>query len=129
MLTCFSTVPSPSFSITVTSSHGSPDNRVIVGTNVTLTCTVRLNQAIVESDLSLLTVMAQFLSPDASSLTLRGLSVVSTTFVYTTKRDSFRPSDSGNYTCAVTVGPQSTATFLSGTEILNHTIEITAGEV
>ena len=108
MLTCVSTVPTPSFSITETSSHGNVDNRVIVGTNVTLTCTVRLNQAIAESDLSLLTVTVQFLSPDASSLTL---------------------SDSGNYTCAVTVNPQSTATFLSGTEILNHTIEITAGEV
>ena len=129
IFTCvFSTVPPPS-SITVTSSHGTPDNRVIVGTDITLTCTVRLNRAIVDSDISLLNVTAQFLSDKGVPLTLSESPVTAgTTFTFTTQLDSFRRNASGNYTCNVTVSPQATAAFVNGTQALDHTIELTTGE-
>ena len=98
----------------------------IVGTDVTLTCTVELGPVVVESDLSLITVAAQ-LSRDGTTLALTGPTVTGTTFTYTIYFNLFRGNDSGNYTCTATVRPQSTSTYLTGNAVLSDTIYIQAG--
>ena len=103
------TVPDPQ-SVTVTSSSGN-----IVGkcSTITVTCTVELGPAVRESELSLLTVDAQ-LSKDGTPLTLDSSTVTGTTFIFGATVSSFCYSDIGNYTCAATVGPQPSSTFLTG---------------
>ena len=123
ILVCFCIVPTPS-SITLTSSEG---NFIVIGSDVTLTCTVRLHSAIVESDLPLLMVDAQ-LSRDGTPLTLTNPTVTGTTFTYTTQLNSFGRSDSGNYICTATVRPQPSSTFITGSETLQSgIISIRAG--
>ena len=107
-------------------SSGTSDT-VTIGSGITLTCTLMLNSAIVVSDLSLLMVDAQ-LSKDGTPLTLTGRTMTDTTFTYTTQLVSFRRSDSGNYTCTATVGPQPTSIYLAGNEVLSSTIGIKAGK-
>ena len=98
----------------------------IIGAAVTLTCTVELGPAVVESDLSLLEVDAQ-LSRDGTALDLTSPTVSDTTFTYVTQLNSFGRNDSGNYTCTATVRPQSTSTYLTGSAVLSDTIYIQAG--
>ena len=120
-------VPTPS-SLILTSSGTS--DIVTIGDEVTLTCTLVFNSAIVVSDLSLLMVDVQLFrdeillsNPIVSPLT-------GTTFTYTTQLNSFGRSDSGNYTCNATIGPQPTSTYLTGTETLQSSkIRITTGEI
>ena len=114
-------VPSPA-SMSVTSS---PSDPVSVTSTVTVTCTVKLNSAILESDLSLLMVTAQLTHPNGTVLSLSN-SVTGTTFTYTTQLNSFRRGDSGNYTCTATITPQPVATYLTGTGVLIDTVKITA---
>jgi hypothetical protein len=106
---------------------------VMVGDDVSLTCTVELNSGIQpqESDLSLLMVSAQLTHPNGTMLslsnTLRG-----TTFTYTTQLNSFRRSDSGNYTCTANIEPQLTATFLTGIDdsmLPSDVLEATTGKI
>ena len=111
----------------LTSNSGNPDDvTVVVGSDITLTCTLVLNSAIVGSENALLMVEAQ-LSRNGTALALPSLSVSGTTFTYTTQLDSFGRSDSGNYTCNVTIRPQLTAVYLTGNEILSANINIRAG--
>ena len=98
----------------------------IIGTDATLVCTVELNSAIDESDLSLLMMDVQ-LSRDGTPLTLTGLTVTGTTFTYTTQLNSFGRSDSGNYTCTATVKPQPTSTYLTRSIMVSSNIVIKAG--
>ena len=117
-------VPTPS-SIILTSSDTS--SLQIVGSDVTLTCMLELNPAIVETDLPLLMVDVQ-LSRDGTPLALTGPTVTETTFTYTIQLNSFGRSDSGNYTCTATVRPQPSSTYLTGSEtLLSDTISIKAG--
>ena len=97
-----------------------------LGSDITLICTVELDSAIVESDLSLLIVDAQ-LSQDGTPLVLTDPTVTGTTFTYTIQLDSFGRSDSGNYTCTATVRPLPTSTYLTGSSQDSSTIEVTAG--
>ena len=122
MLICFCTVPTPS-SVTLGNSES---NSIVIGSDVILPCTMELNSAIVETDLPLLMVDAQ-LFREGTLLVLTGLTVTGTTFTYTTQLNSFGRSDSGNYTCTATVRPQSTSTYLTGTEVLSSNISIEAG--
>ena len=117
-------VPTQS-SITLTSSKGNSGIQ-IVGSDLTLTCTVELNSAIVNSEIFLLVVDAQ-LSRDGTPLALTGPTVTGTTVTYATQLNSFGRSDSGNYTCTATVRPQPSSTYLTGNEILSDTISIKAG--
>jgi hypothetical protein len=80
-----------------------------------------------ESELSLLMVEAQ-LFRDGTPLTLTAPTVSGTIFTYATQLNSFGRSDSGNYTCTATTRPQPTATYLSGSDSLNNTAEVTIGE-
>ena len=111
------------------SNSGNPDDvTVVVGSDLTLICTLVLNSAIMGSENALLMVEAQF-SRNGISLTIASysLSVTGTTFTYTTQLSSFGRSDSGNYTCTTTISPQPTAVYLTGNEILSSHINIRAG--
>ena len=112
------------------SNSGNPDDAtVVVGSNLTLTCTLVLNSAIMGSENALLMVEAQ-LSRNGTSLAITSysLSVTGTTFTCTTQLDSFGWSDSqGNYTCTAIVRPQSNAVYLTGNETLSSHINIRAG--
>ena len=120
-------VPSPS-SITMVSSDRSsrPTSLPVLGSDVTLTCTLELNSAIVASEILLLMVSAQ-LSRDGTPLTLIGSTASGTTFTYTTQLNSFERSDSGNYTCTATIGPEPVLIYLTGSETLSDTVNIKAG--
>ena len=99
-----------------------------VGTDVTLTCTVELGPAgVLLSDLSLLMVEAQ-LSRNETAVTLTDPNVSGTTFTYTIQLGSFGRNDSGNYTCAATVRPQSTSMYLTGEAMLSNITSVTTGE-
>ena len=116
-------VPTPS-SLTLTTSS----EAAVVGSNITLICTLVLNPAIVRSENALLMVNAQ-LSRDGTPLALTGLSVTGTTFTYTTMVNSFGRSDSGNYTCNATVRPLSTSLYLTGIEMLSSKISVITGKI
>ena len=66
-----------------------------------------------ESELSLLLVDAQLFS-DGTPLTLTGLTVIGTTFTYTTQLKSFGDSDAGNYSCRSTIRLRASSPFLTG---------------
>ena len=119
------TVPTPS-SIAFASSRGNSGIQ-IVGSDVSLICTVQLTSVIQSSEIFSLTVHAQ-LSRDGTPLALSGLTVTGTTFTYTRQFKSFGRTDSGNYTCKATIRPQSTLTYLTGNETLeSDSISIRAG--
>ena len=126
MYVCICIVPTPSLMLMLTSSNGNPF--AVVGSDVTLTCTLVLNSVILGSENALLMVDAQ-LSRDGTPLALPSVTVTGTTFTYTTMVNSFRRSDSGNYTCTATVRPQPTATYLTGIEILSSIVNIRAGKI
>ena len=114
------TVPTPSFLILTSSSEA-----VMFGSDVTLTCTLGLNSAIVASDLSLLMVEIQ-LSRDG--VLFNNSLATDITFTYTTQLNSFGRSDFGNYTCTATIRPQTSAVYLIGTEALqSNAINIRVG--
>jgi hypothetical protein len=126
---CNYKVPTPS-SITLVSSDHSlrPNSLPILGSDVTLTCTLGLNSAVVASEIFLLMVEVQ-LSRDGTPLTLTGPTVSGTTFTYTRRFESFGRSDSGNYTCTATVGPEEALTYLTENETLSATVNIKAGNI
>ena len=101
---------------------------VVFGSDVTLTCTLGFNLAVVASDLSLLMADIQ-LSRDGVLLDnptqppLTGLS-----FTHTTQLNPFRITDIGNYSCNTTV--RSSSAFLTGNEALeSDTIRVTTGKI
>ena len=113
----------------MSSDHSSrPNSLPILGSDVTLTCTLELNSVVtvVASEIFLLTVDTQ-LSRDGTPLTLTGPTVTGTTFTYTRRFESFGRSDSGNYTCTATVGPGLVLTYVTGNETLSDTVIIKAG--
>ena len=91
---------------------------VLNGSDVTLTCSVQMNQNVLVSDLSLLVVNAQLISPDGIILNLSSPIIVGTTFTYTAQVNSFDDNDVGIYTCTATLTSQSTSTFLVGIDQL-----------
>ena len=76
------------------------------GSDITLICMVKMDERVLEADLSLLEVDAQ-LSKNGAPLSLTGPSVTGTTFTYTAQLNSFGRSDSGNYTCIANVSSNS----------------------
>ena len=104
------TVPGPK-SVTITSSLG-----IIVhkGSNVTLICSVQMNEAVSAFELSLLVVNASLTRPDGSTLLLSNPLISDTTYSFITQVNSFGDSDVGNYTCTATIGPQPSSIFLTG---------------
>ena len=102
---------------------------VLLGSDITLTCSVELSSAVTDSDLSLLLVDVQ-LSRDGTPLTLTGPTVTGTTFAYTIQLESFNRRDAGNYTCTATVRPKPTSTHLTalGDSIQTAMLVIIVGE-
>lgn len=102
---------------------------IIIGSDVTLTCAVELNSAILGSEMSLLMVLAQVSKDEGTLLALTGPIVTGSTFTYTTQLKSFEKNDFGNYTCIATVKPQPTSTYLTGTAVLSDTLIIKTGKL
>ena len=119
-------VPTPSF-ITLTSSKAQ-DFIQIIGSNITLTCAMKLNSSILDSEIFLLTMDAELLR-NGIPLSLVGPIVNRTTFTYTTQLNSFGKNDFGNYTCMATIRPQPTSAYLTGTDVLSETLIIIPGEL
>ena len=122
-------VPSSSISLIMTSSEVN-DIR-IVGSDVTLTCTVELNSAIFSFDDFLLTVNAQLFKEESLlPLPLAGSEVNDTTVTYTAKLQlsPFQRSDFGNYTCSATIRPQPSSAYITGIDTLSDMINIKPGK-
>ena len=119
-------VPPPS-SVTITTE---PQGRIqSVGSDITVICIMELSAVIVESDLSLLAVNVR-LYKDGALLreALPDHTMSSTTFTYTTRLNSFEGSDSGNYICRASVGPNDERLYLVGSEQrMSESIVITTG--
>ena len=93
-----------------------------------MTCTVDLIQAVMVSELSLLTVSAQ-LFKDGTPLNISGPRLSGTTHIYSVAVNSFNESNVGNYTCNATVRPRSSSTFLTGMgQMTSSPFEIIIGE-
>lgn len=108
----------------VSSSNG---NIVLNGSAITLSCTVELGPAVLEPELSLLMVDAK-LSRGGITLALTGPTVTGTTLTYSTELNPFGRSDSGNYTCRVTMRAISRlSAFLTGVSQLSDTTRVTTG--
>ena len=118
-LLSFSSVPPPA-SVSLTSTPSSPVNSAVI------TCTLVLHSAILDSDLSLLTVSAQMTHPNGNILSLSN-TTRGTTFTYTAQLNSFGRSDSGNYTCNATVGSEPSLIYVTGSETLSAIVNIKAG--
>ena len=114
-------VPTPSV-ITLTSTGANSID--VIGSDVTLTCSVELNPAILGSEIFLLTVETQ-LFRDGIQMALDGPTVVGTTYTYISQLNSFGRSDYGNYNCTATIQPQPSLTYLIGTDMLSDTLTIT----
>ena len=125
------TVPDPQ-SVTVTSSLGS---EVLNGSDVTLTCSVQMNQNLLPAELSLLMVTAQFTRPDGLvfNLSISSLVMSGTTYNFTTEVSSFGDDDVGSYTCTATIGLRpsspSLGVFLTGMgQLVSNPITIVIGK-
>ena len=93
---------------------------LVFGSDVTLTCTLGLNSAIVASDLSLLMVDIQLsrdgvLLHNSTQPPVTGLS-----YIHTTQLNPFRITDVGNYSCSATI--RSSSAYLTGNEILQSNV-------
>ena len=100
----------------------------VVGSNVTLTCTVELHSAVLVSEIFFLVVDAQ-LSRDGSPLPTGLQTVTHTTYTYTTQLNSFGRSNFGSYMCTAIVRPApSRFIYLTGTETLSDTVNLTASK-
>ena len=113
-------VPTPSF-ITLTSTEA--NSIEIIGSDVTLTCSVELNPAILGPEIFLLTVDAR-LFRDGTQMVLNGPTVVGTIYTYIAQLNSFGKSDYGNYSCMATIRPQPSLPYLIGTDMLSDTLSI-----
>ena len=102
-----------------------PNSLPILGSDVTLTCTLELHSVVVPSELLLLMVDTQ-LSRDGTPLALSGPIASGTTFTYTRRFETFGRSDSGNYTCTASVGPDLALAYVIGNETLSATVNIKA---
>ena len=89
---------------------------VLRGSDVTLTCSVQMNQTMLASELSLLMVNASLIKPDGSSLDLSPPMISQTmlTYIFTTRLNAFGDTDVGKYTCNATIKPQPPSLFLTG---------------
>ena len=95
-----------------------------IGSNISLTCIVKLNPV---ADFSLLTAHIQLSRnenplPPTSNLTING-----TTFTYTTQLNSFERTDSGNYTCIATF--RSNISHITMSNPVTNSINITTGKI
>ena len=114
----------PPSSVSLTSNTA--NSFQIVGSDVLLTCTIKMNSAILGSEILLLAVGAQ-LSKEGTLLTLDGPIGNDTTVTYTAQLNSFQKSDFGRYICTAIVRPQPSSTCITGNDTLSDTINIEPG--
>ena len=87
-----------------------------------------MNDFVLDSEISLLTVVAQLTMPDGTTVDLSDPEISDTTYHFTTMVNSFGDSNVGNYTCTATVTPGPTATFLTGMgQLESDPVEIVIG--
>ena len=99
----------------------------IIGSDITLTCALKLNSSILDSEIFLLMVDVQ-LFRNGAPLSVFGPIVNGTTFTYTTQLNSFQRSDYGSYNCTAVVRPRPTSIYLTGIEVLSNTLTIIPGK-
>ena len=117
-------VPTPEY-IGISSNQTSPIQPI--DSAISLTCTVELGPAVMDSDLSLLIVETQ-LSRDGTELNITDQKMTGTTFIYTYLIDSFGRNDSGNYNCTATVRPLENSMYLIVGDPLSNTTRVTTGD-
>ena len=103
-------------------------NRLMVrpiGSSVTLMCMADLDSAV---DVPV-TVNIQLRDPAERILTATTPSVSGSTYSSMATISSFGRTDSGVYTCTVTVSPSPSNSFLSGGGSLSATLRVTTGEI
>ena len=87
-----------------------------------------MNEYVLPSELSLLTVVAQLTGPDGTMLSLSSPNTSGITYHFDTTVNSFGDSNVGNYTCTATVTPGPTATLLTGMgQLESDPVEIMIG--
>ena len=109
--------------VTVASDPVSPIRPV--GSDVTLTCTVKLSPAV---DVPV-TVNTMWTGPDRFMITNTAQPVMgsATTYTSTAMVSSFGRYQSGNYTCTATVTPISLFVILTNSEAKSATLRVTIG--
>ena len=113
-------------SVTITSSPGTIVHK---GFDVTLNCSVQMNQHVSPFELSLLVMNASLTRPDGAILGLSNPIIVGTNFTYTAQVISFGGNDTGNYTCTAAVRPQPSAIYLTGMgQLESSPLEIIIGK-
>ena len=99
----------------------------IIGSDITLTCALKLSSSILDSEIFLLMVDVQLFG-NGAPLPVFGPIVNGTTFIYTTHLNLFQRSDYGSYNCTATVRPRPTSIYLTGIEVLSTTLTIIPGK-
>ena len=101
-----------------------------VGSNVTLTCTVRLQSGPeIDVPLTVYLVIYEFDLRDGNPLPTTTPSVSGSTYTSVATISSFRREQSGNYHCLATTSPTSPNTFLSSSVTSSNLHRITTGEM
>ena len=119
-------VPMEGYTISLSSNQPNPiwPN---LPTDATLTCTVKLNLLVAQSDISLLEVDAQIFR-EGISLNLTDMQSNGTTFTYTINLGSFGRNDSGNYSCKAMVKPHENSTYLTGNITITDNTKLSTGK-
>ena len=103
---------------------------MVIGSDITLTCTLELNSAVVVSDLSLLMVDVLFFKDGILLSNPTRSPATGTTFMYRTQLNPFCRNNSGNYSCNATITPQPSSAYLTGNEMLvSENNRVTTGEI
>ena len=103
-------------------------DEIIVGSEVRLMCTVKVNQTVHLSDLSLLTVEVQ-LFKDGEPLYLnnnRATAVSRRSFSYIAELTPYERNDSGNYTCISTIASPS-AFLITSRPTTSSNVKVSTG--
>ena len=95
------------------------------GSDVTLTCTVKVSEVVVESNVTEVDVQ---LTRNGERQNLTILAVTGTTFTYTTQLNSFGVDKSGNYICSAIVVPNPpNNTHLTANGSVMDSIQVSTG--
>ena len=98
---------------------------VLNGSDVTLICSVQMDQNVLTSELPFLMVNARLTRPDGSVFDLSDPVMSGTTYNFTTQVNSFGDSDVGDYTCTASVRLQASSPFLTGMgELVSNPINL-----
>ena len=111
--------------IRIVSSQTNPLMVRPIGSSVTLTCMADFDPVI---NVAGVTVNVQLSAPAGSPSITTTPSVSGSTYSSMATISSFGRTDSGVYTCTVTVSPSPSNLFLSGSSSRSETLRVTTGE-